>query len=35
MPLIKIQSSAAQPESTAVQSLLTNLSASLAQHLTL
>ena len=33
MPLIKIQSSISQPESTAVQNLLTNLSASLAKHL--
>ncbi|MBE9047290.1 hypothetical protein IQ255_23310 [Pleurocapsales cyanobacterium LEGE 10410] len=33
MPLIKIQSSVSQPESTAVESLLTSLSANLAKHL--
>ncbi|MEM9506328.1 MAG: phenylpyruvate tautomerase MIF-related protein [Cyanobacteria bacterium P01_E01_bin.35] len=33
MPLIKIQSSVPQPESAMVKSLLTNLSANLAQHL--
>ena len=33
MPLIKVQSSISQPESTAVKSLLTDLSAKLAKHL--
>ena len=33
MPLIKVQSSIPQPESATVNSLLTNLSANLAQHL--
>ena len=33
MPLIKIQSSIAQPEKSAVENLLTDLSAKLAQHL--
>ena len=33
MPLIKIQSSISQPESAAVKSLLTDLSAKLAKHL--
>lgn len=33
MPLIKVQSSVAPPEKTAVESLLKKLSANLAQHL--
>ena len=33
MPLIKVQSSTSQPESTVVKSLLTDLSAKLAKHL--
>ncbi|WP_319418953.1 phenylpyruvate tautomerase MIF-related protein [Pleurocapsa sp. FMAR1] len=33
MPLIKVQSSISQPESAAVASLLTGLSAKLAEHL--
>jgi len=33
MPLIKVQSSVAQPEKSAVEGLLTDLSAKLAQHL--
>lgn len=33
MPLIKVQSSVSQPESTAVESLLTSLSANLAKHI--
>ncbi|MDJ0589157.1 MAG: phenylpyruvate tautomerase MIF-related protein [Pleurocapsa sp. MO_226.B13] len=33
MPLIKVQSSVSQPEKAAVESLLSSLSAKLAQHL--
>ena len=33
MPLIKIQSSVSQPETTTVENLLTSLSSSLARHL--
>jgi len=33
MPLIKVQSSVSQPEKSAVENLLTDLSAKLAQHL--
>ena len=33
MPLIKVQSSVSQPESAAIENLLTSLSAKLARHI--